>query len=61
MEILSIMVGIAWWQDCEAGGHITSIVTKQRQAIFTFVFSLGPQHVEWPTLKVILLTSVSTF
>lgn len=55
-EILSIIVEMTRWQEC-----VTSIVMKQKQAIFSFVFSLGPQHIELTHIQGGLLTSVSKF
>ena len=46
------LIGEAWWQECEAAGHMTSTVGREEEEgcwcspPFSLLFSLGPQPME---------------
>lgn len=52
LKVLSIMVGISWWQECEEAGHVASTERRQREMNaggpinFSFLFSQKLQLME---------------
>lgn len=55
----------AWWQGCEAAGHVTSTIRKQKECLCSAPFLLSSQSrtrpgtLVLPTLRVVLPTSIN--